>query len=527
MASSEAIWLPVAAGVILLLMAVLVVYVEVVKLRRLRLTLQRFPRHCTSSSSSTQPVEVLSAAPLAGPAVLGSYSSPHRLLFGAKGASIFTTRERFANTSATYFCAKWQLRDCFLSSTRPLNGLVITSDPDVVYAVLSNAEDWIKLGAFSRSSSLASISALACTSATGENSIRQRRILSRAMPNKKSLLMLVKRAGEFFIEQVSLQREAHSAVDILPAIYQSCLRLITELVFGRLGAKTERFMAVYMPFWELVRTNVVHLSAAQRRERMTAIATGVSAVRACLAELITAPEDQELPSSSSEQEKRMLDHLREHTEAAASSSNPPHDMLSPEELLHNLHNLVTAAFETTAHTLAASLFFLSSSAEQQELARGDREYLKWVVRESLRLLPPVLQTSRVSTKTITAGPLTFPPQMTVMVDFLALMRSEKHWGPSASSFHPQRWANLAPDSPLRKLWLPFGTGPKSCLGRSLAMDIVEQMLGTFLAQFRFRSASKNFKPDFAQTPTLRFKGKLVLIVTKGIARGPLNSSERA
>jgi cytochrome P450 len=185
--------------------------------------------------------------------------------------------------------------------------------------------------------------------------------------------------------------------------------------------------------------------------------------------------------------------------------------------------MMIASFETTAHTFCATLYLLAKTPEWQSvfLSADNKEPVRLIVKESLRLLPPVLQMTRTSQFNSKVGSLSCPFRTKMVVDVVAMHRSKEHWGADADDFDPARWTRLAAssrsigdgeeegDGALANRWVPFGMGNKSCIGQSLALQVLETMLGDFVRTFHV-SVEEGYTPQFAQTPTLRFTNGLKL-----------------
>lgn len=435
-------------------------------------------------------------------------------VFASKGNDIFDNRLRLAAAAQTYLCYRWQFSDCLALSLRPL--LVVTSDLAVVEAVLQDPTNWEKNRL--EPTPLEAISSLACTLMNGEDSVRQRHVLSAAMRDRRQHVFHIERVTRGLCDR--LQPGNGAVVDTLPLLSDAALRLVLNLVFDE-GAETDALRAAFLPFWDVVRTNKLRLSATGLLEREQRVRQGMLSVRAALDSLIALRRRLAVCRDASSH-VCILDKLIERTVFEGEASPAEGPALSQEELVHNLHNMITAAFETTAHSLAAALFHLARAPGYQRLlverdtsAEQRKELMRWTVKESLRLLPPVLQVSRSCVKAAEVGALRCPHTTTVAVDIAALHRSP-HWGSDAHEFNPYRWKALAEaasdDCPSRR-WMPFGRGLKGCLGQALALQISESVLLGLLAEFHFELTA-DFVPDFEQTPTIRFTAGLPLRVTR-------------
>ena len=179
------------------------------------------------------------------------------------------------------------------------------------------------------------------------------------------------------------------------------------------------------------------------------------------------------------------------------------------EIRDNLLTFIVAGHETTALTLSWALYLLSFAPEQQERAAeeartqlGDRAataddvasmpFIRAVVDEALRLYPPAGIISRTARQGDTLCGREVRPGDTVMVPIYALHRNRLLWD-NPDAFDPDRFMGGAPVD--RYAYLPFGDGPRICIGAGFALQEAVIILATLLARFRFEAvAGKTPKP---------------------------------
>jgi len=100
--------------------------------------------------------------------------------------------------------------------------------------------------------------------------------------------------------------------------------------------------------------------------------------------------------------------------------------------------------------------------------RSSLRYLAQTLDETLRLYPsaPILISRRAS-RPVALGAWQFPARTLFMLP-LQLMHLDERWFPEPHAFRPERFAEDAP-APPRGAYMPFGSGPRVCLGQHLAM----------------------------------------------------------
>jgi len=176
--------------------------------------------------------------------------------------------------------------------------------------------------------------------------------------------------------------------------------------------------------------------------------------------------------------------------------------LSDEELIGQACVLFGAAHLTSAATLGWTLLLLAQHprvaaallSEFHEVLGGrtpgladldQMPLLDRVIKESMRVLPASSYSQRITTEPVELGPFRLPPRTPVVFSPLVthhlpdLYEDPEH-------FRPERWIGLNP-SPYA--YLPFGAGPRLCLGSSLAMMTFKVALPMILQRFRVTSVS--------------------------------------
>jgi cytochrome P450 len=198
--------------------------------------------------------------------------------------------------------------------------------------------------------------------------------------------------------------------------------------------------------------------------------------------------------------------------------------MTENELVGNANLLFVAGHETTANGLTWTLFLLAQhpqvmadlydelhgrlggaapTAEQlQELPLLDR-----VVKESLRILPPGPMTGRVAAEPTTLGGYDIPRHTEIIYSQYVTHHMPEVWA-EPERFWPDRWLTADP-SPYE--YLPFGTGPRMCLGATFALLEMKTVLALLLQRWRFQTAPAS-RIDRQVTVTLSPKYGLPTVV---------------
>ncbi|GIX03101.1 MAG: hypothetical protein KatS3mg113_0107 [Planctomycetaceae bacterium] len=171
--------------------------------------------------------------------------------------------------------------------------------------------------------------------------------------------------------------------------------------------------------------------------------------------------------------------------------------LSDQELVGQTTLIFGAAHLTTAHTLTWTLFLLAQHpsvsarlwhALDQQLDGGFPSLeavdaiseLEYVIKESMRILPASAYSQRFTSGPVELGPFELNYGATVIFSqFITHHRADLY--PEPERFLPERWQQINP-SPYA--YLPFGAGPRMCLGGPLALVILKTVLPTILQRFK-------------------------------------------
>ncbi|ESO05948.1 hypothetical protein HELRODRAFT_184907 [Helobdella robusta] len=203
--------------------------------------------------------------------------------------------------------------------------------------------------------------------------------------------------------------------------------------------------------------------------------------------------------------------------------------MSDGELTDHVVTLMMAGHETTAVAIAWCLLMLAKNENVQEKLRNEvetfhlrpdeihsievldsLEYCDCVVKETLRLYPPIPFTLRKSLKADVIAGYKIPAGTLMMLSMGAMMRRADLYE-DPEKFIPERFFGISGPERSLNSFLPFITGPRMCLGYKFALVEIKLTIMALISNFKFetlpeekdykRKAGLTMRPD----PTLRLK----------------------
>ncbi|MEA2166912.1 MAG: hypothetical protein QOF76_212 [Solirubrobacteraceae bacterium] len=176
---------------------------------------------------------------------------------------------------------------------------------------------------------------------------------------------------------------------------------------------------------------------------------------------------------------------------------------SDTELRDELKGLVLAGHETTATAIAWTVHLLAHNpAVRDRAAAGDVEYLRAVIRESMRLRAPVFDAVRIATRDTTLGGQPVPAGAFVSAMFCITHLDPAVWD-EPHAFRPERHLE---GKPVPYAYTPFGGGVRRCIGAALAQLELEVGL---------RLLSERLVPEPAGPPERCILQGVTLVPAKG------------
>ncbi len=199
--------------------------------------------------------------------------------------------------------------------------------------------------------------------------------------------------------------------------------------------------------------------------------------------------------------------------------------MSDRQVRDEVLTLFVAGHETTATGLAWTIYLAcrhpATYAEMQREADlvGDAPTMADLPRlgmclrafkEALRLYPPVYMFGRDATEEVTIGGCALPRRTNVMVSPWAMHHSPTVW-PDPERFDPARFSAENESKRHRYAYLPFGAGPRVCLGNHFAYMEAQLALAVLLRRFHFESTRDD---DPEPSATLRPRHGVQMRVTR-------------
>jgi len=174
---------------------------------------------------------------------------------------------------------------------------------------------------------------------------------------------------------------------------------------------------------------------------------------------------------------------------------------SREELIDQLGVFFLAGHETTASALTWSFFILAMAPEVRARLRAEvaatvgdgpitledckrMTFVRAVFRETLRLYPPITFLPRVALESRRMGGRRVRKGAMVMIAPWVLHRHRSYWK-DADAFDPDRFMPAREKEIVPGTYIPFGLGPRTCVGAAFAMQEASLILARLVRRYDF------------------------------------------
>jgi cytochrome P450 len=205
------------------------------------------------------------------------------------------------------------------------------------------------------------------------------------------------------------------------------------------------------------------------------------------------------------------------------------ESMTERQVRDEVMTIFLAGHETTALALAWTWFLLSAHPDarrrlESELDEtlGGREptyadldrlpFNRMVIEEAIRLYPPVWGFSRRALGSDQIGAYALPAGWLVLIVPYVLHRHPEYWE-QPDRFDPERFSASQSAIRPKHVYLPFGAGPRHCIGNHFAMTEAQLVMATLAAKFRLRLAdSRPIRPQ--PLITLRPGGGIKMVIER-------------
>lgn len=201
--------------------------------------------------------------------------------------------------------------------------------------------------------------------------------------------------------------------------------------------------------------------------------------------------------------------------------------MSDKQVRDEANTLFVAGHETTATALAWAFYLLSKNptARARVQAEADAfgpdgptaydaqklDYTTRVFKETLRMYPPLVMLPRRALEPVTIGGVDMPAKTIVFASPYTLHFREDLF-PQPDRFDPDRFLPEAEAARHKSSWIPFGVGPRVCIGNHFALMEGPIVMATWMRKARIALEPRDLVAD--RFATLRPKGEVPARVTK-------------
>lgn len=349
----------------------------------------------------------------------------------------------------------------------------LVSDPDAIKQVLKDGDTFDKQTRTSQM--IGRLTGESLLISNGETWARQRRLMQPlfAPANLRTYLPIMEQEADRLV--TDLRQTAGQPVDLAAAMMRVTYRIVERSLFRTAEPEDMERLGEAI--------GVVLEDIYRRIESPLQVpgwipTPGQLAYRDAMQQL-NARVDTIIDQHLAQPEDDLLGHLMQ----AGGGS------LSRQELRNETITLLIAGHETTANAMVWLLYQLCDLPEIVQRVREDDDepYLRMVLQESLRLYPPIWAIVRRVTQETELGSYRIPAEARIVISPYVVHRDPAHWA-QPKEFRPQRFT---PDSLAERhhyAYLPFGGGPRLCIGHAYALMEMQVLTRNLLRAFDLRLA---------------------------------------
>uniref|UniRef100_A0A8C4PXD5 Cytochrome P450 n=1 Tax=Eptatretus burgeri TaxID=7764 RepID=A0A8C4PXD5_EPTBU len=206
----------------------------------------------------------------------------------------------------------------------------------------------------------------------------------------------------------------------------------------------------------------------------------------------------------------------------------PYKSLTDNEIQAQAMIFILAGTETTANTLSYVAYNLAVHPDIQRKLQAEideafpkkseltyegvmtLQYLDMVTSETLRMFPVAVRVNRVCKRSTELGGLHVPRGISINVPLFAMHRDPSIW-PEPEEFRPERFTKEAKEDRNPYTYLPFGAGPRNCIGMRFALMHIKMGLVALMQEFNIRTTPETEIPlEIGQAALLAPKNPIKL-----------------
>jgi cytochrome P450 len=317
-------------------------------------------------------------------------------------------------------------------------------------------------------------------------------------------------------------------VDVSIDMTQITFEIITETLFGRPSALDfDAFGQTLMDYSQSLRTRAV-LSFARLPEWLPFPGRWKAARgRDRMLELIRAPV-RDRSGLEGKAPSGLFDMLLNAEDAESGRRQ------TQEEFVKNIATFLNAGHETTAVALTWTLWLLSKDLESQERVAAEAAevlgedpveaghidrlvFTRQVIQEAMRLYPPAPALARRPRRSMEFGGEKITPRTQITVAIYPLHRNKGLWD-QPDAFDPERFTPDQVKARPRHVYMPFGAGPRICIGATFSLIEATAVLAELVRAYRF-APMPGYRPQILGHVTMRpHEGMPLFITPRGAAR---------